>query len=393
MKFNGLFSSRKNVLQQRISLLGTFVGGLILLISVHYLIRIHKYGRQHAFFSDNTFLLKKKISALSTLRLASNTFNATEITTLKNASFSGNVAPVINNQFSVSIQTDSPLVPYFRSDIFLQSVPSNFIGKNNLSWEWHPQDRFVPVILPQSFLVMVNSYAQAHQLPPISTSIAKSIDLKLKIYDSKHHQFFKAKVIGFTAKIPSILVPQQFIQYGNRHFSTNQNKEITQVIVQVKKGKMGDFERYLSNNAITVDANNLFIGKLKSAAQLLFSMLIVLSGLIVLLAGFLNVQFTQFLFLFHRYSIQTLLRIGYQPKNIIRYFFQRSFFRYGAVFLFVLLAFWLAKYGIDTLFFENGIQIDNEISGGSFLTLIVTFGCIILADYRKMNKEIAKIQS
>src|SRR5690554_6251606 len=121
-----LFKKQSKV-QLYIAILGTFIGFIFLTTSVHFFIRINESKKNEDVLKGKAIVIQKKVSSLSTLNLVKTDFNPDEIEKLNSQDFTLEVQPIINNSFDISIQTDSKLLPYFRSDIFLQAVDARFL--------------------------------------------------------------------------------------------------------------------------------------------------------------------------------------------------------------------------------------------------------------------------
>jgi hypothetical protein len=69
---------------------------------------------------------------------------------------------------SVEIPFNDPYVPTFKSDVFIQAVSKDFLDLKSDKWHWKEGERFVPMIMPRDFLVMLNTFMNASGIPQIS---------------------------------------------------------------------------------------------------------------------------------------------------------------------------------------------------------------------------------
>ncbi|MCO5269994.1 MAG: hypothetical protein M9897_13990 [Brumimicrobium sp.] len=383
----------KNQSQLYIAILGTLLGFIFLVTSIHYFIQIQHYGESSEMVGDNTYIIQKKVTDLSMLQLSQNIYNQEDIEDIKKQTFTQEIKPVKSNNFDITIQTDSEIVPYFRSDIFIQSVDYEFIQSNSLFWDWNVNSEYVPVVLPREFLVMLNTFASAKGLPQVSENLAKSIGFKFTLYDREHKEQFKVQIIGFTSKISSILVPPSFMEYGSKHFSSEISDKTTQIMVSVVDGEFGTFESYLTKHQMEASENAMTIGKFKSVAGVLFSILIGVGILTVLLSGLVILQYIQIIIFGNQYEIQTLLRIGYSPRQILNVFIL-FFIKINLLLMLIsFLIFAALKYFIDQLLFKNGLFIDNGLTLTSVIALLLTTFFLILINYTSTRKSIYKFHT
>jgi hypothetical protein len=363
--------------QDRSQLIVAFFGALIgfcfLMLAIHYMIRVGDFGKEQEIIGSNTLIIQKAVSNKSTLGISKSDFSDGEMAHLESLPFIEKVAPIINNSFGVSLQTDSEAVPYFRSDVFVQSVAPEFLDVPLNNWNWKNGDPFVPIILPREFLVMLNTFASAKGIPQVSDDLAKSIDFKFTIYNSAKKEWYKVRILGFTAELSSILVPTSFMDYANENFPTNIPSKTTQLMVQVKDGQFGVFETYLQENGMESKKSSMIIGKLKSIATILFAVIIGISLIILLLAALVIVQYGQLILANNRENIHKLLLIGYAPKKIQSVINIYFFNLFSIILIVSTLSFTLIKIFVDQLLLEGGIQLSTNWTYQSLVVVLLAY--------------------
>lgn len=371
-----------------IAIIGAFLGFTFLITSIHYLIRVNEFGTGAEILGSNTIIVQKKVTNYSSMKLAKTDFSENEIENLQGLPFIEQVEPIKSNSFGVSLQTDSELVPYFRSDVFVQSIDPTFLKVDTTNWKWSPRDEFVPIILPRDFLVMLNTFASAKGIPQVSDEIAQSIGFKFTLYNDKKKEWEKAKIVGFTTEVSSILVPHTFMDYGNKFFPTETPSKITQLMVGVKEGRFGEFEKIMEKRGLESKESSMIVGKLKSIAGTLFSIVMAISIITVFLAGLVLIQYAQLILSKNAYEITTLLRIGYEPKAIIKVvmnYFMRVF---AVITLLSVATFTGIKYIIDSLLAKGGIDISSNFTFLSFGAVVLAFIIYTAVNYMSTKKEI-----
>lgn len=382
----------QNKSQLIIAMIGSFLGFTFLVTSIHYLIRVNEFGEGEEILGNNTMIIQKQINNYSSLKMTKNDFSEREIESIRNEKFTENIEPILSNNFDVSLQTDSELIPYLRTDVFVQSVDNSFTKIDSTKWKWSPGDEFVPIVLPREFLVMLNTFASAKGIPPISDDLAKSVGFKFTLSSPGKKEMEKVKIVGFTNEVSAILVPSSFMEYGNINFPKDEPAIITQLMLTVKEGLFGEFENYLKKRSLESKENSMVVGKLKSVAGTLFSILIGISVITVFLAGLVLVQYAQLLISRNEYEIRTLLRQGYSPKKII----QSILFYFIKVFAIIsgasLVAFGIIKFFIDKLLDKGGIQIDSGFTFLSILAVIFAFGIYTIVNYFNAKRGVLKTQ-
>ena len=382
--------SYQNKSQLIIAMIGSFLGFTFLVTSIHFLIRVNEFGEGEEILGNNTMIIQKQINNYSSMQLSKNDFSEREIESIRNEEFTDKLKPILSNNFDISLQTDSELIPYLRTDIFVQSVDNEFTKIDANKWKWAPGDEFIPIVLPREFLVMLNTFASAKGIPPISDDLAKSIGFKFTLSSTGKKEMEKVKIVGFTNEVSAIMVPSSFMEYGNINFPKDEPSIITQLMLTVKEGRFGEFENYLEKRSLESKENSMIVGKLKSVAGTLFSILIGISVITVFLAGLVLVQYAQILISRNEYEIRTLLRQGYSPKKIINsilFYFIKVF---AVISVTSIIAFGLIKLFIDRLLDKGGIQIDSGFTFFSILAVFIAFGIYTIVNYFNAKRGVLR---
>ena len=374
-----------------IALIGAFLGMLFLILSIHYTVKINEFGKGTDVLGPNTLMVQKKVTNSSSLNISKTDFTNKEIDKLKQYSFIKDIQPVQSNNFDISFETSDPFVPYFRTDIFIQTIPSDFLDVKTDLWHWNKGDKYVPMIMPREFLVMLNTFMSASGIPQISEDLAKSVKFKFKIWNDQKSEKIDVQIIGFTNEVSSILVPSNFMEYGNSNFGKSTDKKITQVMILGEEGQFGLVEDLMMKRGLEPKNSQLIVGRLKSIVGTLFLLIFSISLIAVFSSFLVLIQYIQLLLTKNNYEIKTLLRLGFSIKQIVKIVFNYFNKMVGLVCLISLLLFLIVKYFIDHLFIKGGLYIGESISFLSIIGLIVIFILFTLFSLRVVKKEVNKL--
>ena len=389
---NKLLFKNQDRKQLVIAMVGAFLGITFLITSIHYLIKVNEFGKGADILGPNTIIVQKKVTNSSSLNLTKTDFSKREIEKMIAESYIKDVKPVVSNNFDVSFQTDDPLVPYFRTDVFIQTVDEKFLDVKTTQWHWEKGDRFVPLIMPREFLVMLNTFMSASGIPQVSDDLAKDIKFKFKLWNSekKIEERVDAKIIGFTNEVSSLLVPESFMKYGNDTYSDGTDQKITQVMISGEESQFGLVEDLLIKKGLESKNSQMLIGRLKSVVGTLILVVLGISIIAVFVSGLVLIQYMQLLMSRNLYEVRTLMRIGYHPKDLIRTFFLYFVKIFGYVSIIGVAIFFVFKFFLDKMFDQGGLYIDKGIAWTSMLTLLISYLLFAIASYRSAKKEIFK---
>lgn len=375
-----------------IAVIGSFLGITFLITSIHYLIKVNEFGEGADILGPNTIIVQKKVSNLNTLNIAKTDFSRAEIESMKKEKFVLDVKPVISNNFDVSFETADPLVPRFRSDVFIQTVDPSFLDVKSDNWHWKEGDEFVPIILPRDFLVMLNTFMSASGIPQVSDDLAKQIKFKFTLSNSNSNgkEWVDARIIGFTNEVASILVPETFMEYGNKKFGEETEAKITQIMISSKENGFGLVEEMVKTKHLESKSSQMIVGRLKSMVGTLILVVLGISILAVFLSGLVLIQYAQLLMSRNAYEVKTLLRIGYPAKQLVNSFFAYFLKIFGWIALLGFGMFFIFKLFLDKMFEDGGLYIDKGITITSILALVLAYAIFAIASFVNAKKGVYK---
>lgn len=387
---NKLLYKNQDKKQLIIAIIGAFMGITFLITSIHYLIKVNEFGKGSDILGPNTIIVQKKVSNSSSLNMTKTDFSEKEIQKIKNEPFITDVKPVISNNFDVSFETADPMVPRFRTDVFIQTVDPKFLDVKSTKWHWKEGDKFVPIIMPRDFLVMLNTFMSASGIPQISDDLAMDIKFKFTLKDDVNKEWVDARIIGFTNEVSSILVPESFMDYGNAKYTSGDEKKITQIMISGKESEFGLVEELLKKRGLESKNSQMVVGRLKSVIGTLFLVVLGISVIAVFASGLVLIQYMQLLMSRNAYEVKTLLRIGFHPKVVIKSFFRYFVKIFGIVSSLGLAIFFVFKYFLDNMFETGGLFIDKQPSFIAIGALVCTYLVFTVASYRTAKKGIFK---
>jgi hypothetical protein len=371
-----------------IAAFGALLGITFLISSVHYLLRVSEFGEDSEILGANTLIMQKKVTSSSSLNLTKTDFSKNELVRIKSEPFVVDVKPVVSNNFRVWFETNDSYVPPFKSDVFIQAVNKNFLDVKSEKWHWKVGEKFVPMIMPRDFLVMLNTFMNASGIPQVSDDLAMKLKFRLRISDGQQEEWVNTRIIGFTNEISSILVPENFMEYATKKYAKGDPGKITQVMVAGKEGQFGKLEKYMNDHGLESKNSQVVVSRLKSIVGTLFAVIFVISIVAVFASGLVLIQYMQLLMTHNKYEVRTLLRLGQHPKIVVRSFFFYFIKVFGSILLLGFALFLILKYFVDEIFQTGGIYLNQSISFVSILSSLLTFFIFAITSYRTAKKGV-----
>lgn len=161
-------------------------------------------------------------------------------------------------------------------------------------------------------------FAQSHSLPKISEGLVGMIDFHIFIQAGGKKEEFKGKVIGFSSRLNTILVPQAFMDWSNHEFAPDNHSDPNRIIVEV--GNPGDenITKYLDDNGYEVETDKLDAEKTTYFLRMMVTVVMVI-GLVISVLSFYILMLSIYLLVQKNSSkLENLLMIGYSPANVAK---------------------------------------------------------------------------
>ena len=385
-----LFFKYQNKKQLALALVGTFLGLFFLFTSLHFLHKIYTYGENSEMLSKNTIVIQKKVTSGPLLGLNNPEFSDEQIDEVRSMEFVESCDPIRSNTFDVVLSIDDPLIPAFNSNIYVQSVHEDYLDVKTDHWDWDEGSKTLPIIMPRDFLMMMNNFLSASNIPQLSDELVLDLKIDLKIGPRNNRETVHARIVGFTNELSSILVPEYFLNWANQKYGEKEKEVISQLVVKSKDGHFGLLENYLEENEFESKKSQLLIAKLKSTLGVLLTIISAISLLAVFLSMLVLIQYLQLIITKNDYEIRTLLRLGHAPNQLIKVFLKYFMSLFSVATVLSLLLFIPAKYYLQQIFISNGISLDSSLSIYLFLLVLFVFIVFALSIWLSTKKRIYK---
>ena len=230
------------------------------------------------------FLVVNKV--LNSQTYHNTTLSKDEIGNLKQQTFTDDVGILTPSRFKASIQSNSERFPFY-TDIAFESAPTSFIDINDKNWKWDEESPYIPMIAPNMFLDFYNfEFSLSQGLPQLTQDVVKMIVFKVNIQSVPAPMVFNGRIIGFSDRISSILVPQEFMDYANAHYAAHKEGQPSRVIIRTKDPGNPQLVEYLKQNNLSTDADKTRFSKYRKVVNVVVNASWI-TGLVMLLFALL----------------------------------------------------------------------------------------------------------
>lgn len=294
------------------------VGMLIVLLGFQFYHDVLPvFTAKDSFLKADYLILSKRVGTADVFTGRGHEFSGSEIDDLSAQPFVTSVGKFTSTNYRVDASLSVNGIPLMKTDFFFESVPDDFVDVSSSEWEYRPGDKRVPIILPRSYINMYNfGFAQTRSLPKISEGLLGMIDLGVLIRGNGQEERFHGKVIGFSNRLNTILVPQSFMDWSNARFAPGEPTKSTRLIVQVGNPADERVTTYLEKKGYEVESDKLAAEKTTYFLRMVVS-LVMIVGLVISVLSFYILMLSVYLLVQKNASkLENLLLIGYSPARV-----------------------------------------------------------------------------
>ena len=332
--------------------LANLVGMFIVMLGVQFYRDILPvFTSEDSFMKSDFLIINKKVGMGNALSGHSHVFSGAEMGELENQLFVEKTGKFTRAQYQIQASLGMNGQSMMSTELFFESVPDEFVDVSTKDWQYVPgESKTVPIILPRSYVNMYNfGFARSHHLPAINEGVLNMVDVLIRIRGNGKDADMKGRVIGFSNRLNTILVPESFIEWSNGEYAPAEEPETKLEEDRSQTEKMVYFLKMIV-------AIVLIIGLVIS----------ILSFYILMLSIYLLLQK-------NAEKLENLLLVGYSPSRTARPYQLLTLGLNILVFILALGVLWLVR----CYYMEIVETVYPEVDGGTMLPAVLV-GLLLL---------------
>jgi hypothetical protein len=369
------------------AIIGLFIALLLILAAVQI-----QSNYQQILYSKTSqdsiadFLVINKI--VTDKNVGEATLSNAEINGLKQQSFVEKIGILTPSSFRVGVQSISKQIPFY-SDFFFESVPDEFLDINTPDWQWNETSNFIPMIIPNMFLDMYNfGFAQSQHLPQLSQNLVKNLPVQIDIQTSAGIVNYYGKVVGYSDRISSVLVPQPFMDWANKKFGRGVNQQPSRVIIQTKDAGNPRLAAYLSKHNLSTNEEKTRFEKYRGIINAVVITSWITGGLMFLFALLIFTLFIQLTIASAKEEIVLLMTLGAAPKQL-QSFLQKQFLPSNIItIILTIIIVSVLQFILQKTLAAQNIFISQYISCYTLIAAIIILLLLTFVNNRSIKKYI-----
>lgn len=312
------------LLRQHISvaqLAGFFIANLCGMVIVMLGIQFYNdvspvFTQEDSFIKKDYIVVTKKVSTLGSIVGKSGTFSDYEMDDLKSQPFTVEVGAFQPSQFKVSAG-----ISFGGMDIstamFLESVPDGFVDVKADAWRYTDGQSEIPIIIPRNYLNLYNfGFARSRNLPQLSEGMVGLVSLNLYIAGNGKRDMKKGRIVGFSNRLNTILVPESFMNSANATYGGNKEWEPSRLIIEVDNPADERIARYFNDNGYETEDSKLDAGKMTWFLKVAVGVVMAVGLVISLLSFYILLLSIYLLLQKNTDKLENLILIGYSTSRV-----------------------------------------------------------------------------
>ena len=275
------------------------------------------YQSEDSFMKSDYLIVNKRISSMTTITGKSSAFTLPEVQDFDQQEFVERVGLFTSSAYDVKASFRLDEKTSFSTEMFFESVPDEFVDVKSDEWGYQQGSREVPIILPRNYLDLYNfGYAQSRNMPKLSEGILGAIRLKIELSGGGVRDEYEGRIVGFSSRLNTILVPQDFMDWANEYYAGTKTKSPTRLIVEVNNPTDERITSYLQDNDYETDQDKLDASKQTFLLRIIVGIVMGV-GLVISILSFYILMLSVYLLVEKNSTkLENLLLIGYSPARV-----------------------------------------------------------------------------
>jgi len=304
-------------------MLSLTLGSIILLLTLQLFVDINSLlEKETDVFAQDCVVINKNISVLRSYNKEGIYFSENEIDELEAQSFTKSVSPFKVATFEVEAQIKGASgMSMLATELFFESIPNEYLDVPLDRWVWDEQSDVIPIVIPESYINLYNfGFAESQNLPVISQKTIEQVDFDIRINGQGGRGSFRGSIVGFSNKINSILVPEEFLVWANQRYGKGPNQKANRLLVEFNDPSDEAILQFFNAQNYSINENELEASKLKFIFKTALSFSFFIALVIVILS--ITSVLLSFSLVIQRNveQISTLYLLGFSLATIARYY-------------------------------------------------------------------------
>jgi len=277
------------------------------------------FADSESFISKDYLIITRQVSGAGAMLGEKGEFDDAAIAEIEAQPWCRKVGRFTSSRFAVNAAVGVGGGHGMSSQFFFESIPDEFMDTGADQWQFDPAHPEVPVIIPRDYLSLYNfGFATTQGMPQISESQAGKMPLTFTLSGNGRQMTLSGKLVGFSSRLNTVMVPQAFMQWANEQFAGGEKALPMRLIIEVNRPGDIAIEQFMNDHAYQVAGDKLASSKANRFLTVIIGIVIGIGVIISLLAFFVMMLSIYLLLQKNTRRLQDLLLLGYSPSAVAK---------------------------------------------------------------------------
>lgn len=361
---------------------------ILVALQVHTNFNELLYGRRNQNERADYLVVNKKITNDMMGRPELTVFRPEELKDIAAQPFVEDFSIITAAQYNVRLEADQL---GFSTLAFFESVPDTFIDVKSDDWKWQEGETLVPIIVPRDFTNMFNfGFALGNNMPQFSEETIKTLSPGIVISQGMRTASFRGRIVGFSDRISTVLVPQTFMDWANGIYGTGAAKAPSRIILKTKDPSSTVLTSYLEEHKYVTDEEKTKYSKIRGIVQIIVSAVGFFGLVLLMFALLVFSMFIQLVIESYRNEIRLLITLGASPGQLQRYLLRQFIPMYLVTGVIAFAAVTGLQWWASGLLGKRNMFVSEWPGIMAVVATVAILGLVYLVNWMAVRKHIAE---
>lgn len=300
--------------------LANLVGLAIVVIAIQFYTDVKPvFSGEDSFLRKDFMIITKHVEGIGSLLGDRAEFSDEAIAELEAQPWVRRVGRFATSDFGIDAYFGAGGSHTLRTQFFFESIPDEFIDVKATGWGFDPAQQVVPIIMSKDYLSLYNfGFAQTQGMPQVSEATIGSVPITFRFSGNGHDEIMRGRIVGFSNRLNTIIVPYDFMRWANERYSTGQFKSPARLIVEVSNPGDPAVDSFMKSHSYEIAGDKADSNRAAYFLTVVTTIVIAVGVIISALAFFVLLLSIHLLLQKNSEKLQNLLLLGYSPSEVAR---------------------------------------------------------------------------
>lgn len=302
--------------------IANLIGLTIVLLAVQFYRDVRPiFNDEESFISKDYLIITRAVTGAGAMMGNNGEFSDNDISDLEQQHWCRQVGRFLNSDFAIDAQLGVGSGHAMHTQFFFEAIPDEFIDIDPNEWGFSLDKPEVPVVISRDYLSLYNfGFAATQGMPRISEGQAEMLPLEFTLSGNGKRQVMPGRIVGFSNRLNTVIVPQEFMEWANGYFGTGNEQHPQRLIVEVNSPGDVKIEQYMEDHHYEVAGDKMSSSKANYFLTVISGIVIAVGIIISLLSFFVLMLSIYLLLQKNTRKLQDLLLLGYSPNQVSRHY-------------------------------------------------------------------------